>query len=70
MIWVLFTSTFNICPKLRTADGKIRKRFLCLAIDRCSRFVQLDIYDAENAANAISFLKAAGKASLSASPMC
>lgn len=49
-------------PKLRTADGEIRKRFLYVAIDRCSRFVHLDVYDAENAANAITFLKAARKA--------
>jgi len=49
-------------PKLRTADGDIRKRFLYVAIDRCSRFVHLDVYDAENAANAIAFLKAARKA--------
>ncbi|WP_176590519.1 IS481 family transposase [Sphingobium sp. EM0848] len=49
-------------PKLRTADGEIRKRFLYVAIDRCSRFVHLDVYDAENAANAITFLNAARKA--------
>lgn len=49
-------------PKLRTADGEIRKRFLYVAIDRCSRFVHLDVFDAENAANAITFLKAARKA--------
>jgi len=49
-------------PKLRTADGEIRKRFLYVAIDRCSRFVHLAVYDAENAANAIAFLKEARKA--------
>ena len=49
-------------PKLRTADGEIRKRFLYVAIDRCSRFVHLDVYEAENAANAVAFLKAARKA--------
>uniref|UniRef100_UPI0026ADE7A1 hypothetical protein n=1 Tax=Acetobacter oryzoeni TaxID=2500548 RepID=UPI0026ADE7A1 len=27
------------------------------AIDRCSRFVHLAVYDAENAANAVDFLK-------------
>jgi transposase InsO family protein len=48
-------------PKLRTADGEIRKRFLYVAIDRCSRFVHLAVYDAENAANAIAFLKEARK---------
>lgn len=46
-------------PKLRTADGEARKRFLYVAIDRCSRFVHLAVYDAENAANAVDFLKAA-----------
>jgi transposase InsO family protein len=49
-------------PKLRTADGDIRKRFLYVAIDRCSRFVHLAVYNAENATNAIAFLKAARKA--------
>ena len=45
-------------PKVRTADGEIRKRYLFVAIDRCSRFVHLAIYDAETAANAVDFLKA------------
>jgi transposase InsO family protein len=49
-------------PRLRTADGDIRKRFLYVAIDRCSRFVHLAVYDAENAANAVAFLKEARKA--------
>lgn len=49
-------------PKLRTTDGETRKRFLYVAIDRCSRLVHLAVYDAENAANAITFLKAARKA--------
>lgn len=43
-------------PKLRTADGEVRKRYLYVAIDRCSRFVHLAVYDAENAANAVAFL--------------
>lgn len=42
--------------KLRTADGEIR---LHLAIGCCSRFVHLDVYDAENA---ITFLETARKA--------
>jgi len=46
-------------PKLRTQDGEARKRFLYVAIDRCSRFVHLAVYDAENAANAVNFLAAA-----------
>jgi transposase InsO family protein/transposase-like protein len=45
-------------PKLRTADGQVRKRYLYVAIDRCSRFVHLAVYDAENAANAVAFLAA------------
>lgn len=49
-------------PKLRTADGEIRMRFLYVAIDRCSRFVHLHVYDAENATNAVTFLNAARKA--------
>ena len=49
-------------PKLRTADGQVRKRFLYVAIDRCSRFVFLKVYDAENATNATDFLAKAKKA--------
>jgi transposase InsO family protein len=49
-------------PKLRTADGQARKRFLYVAIDRCSRFVFLAVYDAENAANAVDFLRKAKRA--------
>ncbi|ASV84167.1 DDE domain protein [Ochrobactrum quorumnocens] len=49
-------------PKLRTADGEIRKRYLYVAIDRCSRFVHLAVYDAENAANAVAFLSQTRKA--------
>lgn len=49
-------------PKLRIADREIRKRSLYVAIDRCSRFVYLDVYDAENSANAVAFLKASRKA--------
>jgi transposase InsO family protein len=49
-------------PKLRTADGQVRKRYLYVAIDRCSRFVHLAVYDAETAANAAAFLAEAQKA--------
>lgn len=49
-------------PKLRTADGNVRKRYLYVAIDRCSRFVHLAVYDAETAANAVAFLAEAQKA--------
>lgn len=46
-------------PKLRTADGEIRKRYLYVAIDRCTRYAHLAVYDGETAANAIAFLNAA-----------
>ncbi len=49
-------------PKLRTADGEVRKRYLYVAIDRCSRFAHLAVFDAETAANAVAFLAAAQKA--------
>jgi hypothetical protein len=45
-------------PKLQTSDGERRKRFLYVAIDRCSRSVHLAVYDSENAYNSIDFLKA------------
>lgn len=45
-------------PKLKTADGDIRKRYLYVAIDRRSRYVHLAVFDAENAANACAFLRA------------
>ena len=46
-------------PKLRTADGESRKRFLYVAIDRCSRWVHLVVKDDETADSAIAFLKEA-----------
>src|SRR5512133_1672677 len=46
-------------PKLRTADGESRKRYLYVAIDRCSRSVQLAVQDDETADSAIAFLKQA-----------
>ncbi len=46
-------------PKLRTADGETRKRYLYVAIDRCTRNVHLAVYEAENAENAVDLLKAA-----------
>jgi len=48
----------NHLPKLQTADRERRKRYLYVAIDRCSRSVHLAIYDAENAENAVDFLRA------------
>ncbi len=46
-------------PKLQTANGESRKRFLYVAIDRCSRWVHLAVYDDETAESAIAFLKQA-----------
>src|SRR4030095_3218226 len=46
-------------PKLRTADGERRKRYLYVAIDRCSRSVHLAVQDDETEDNAIAFLKQA-----------
>ena len=49
-------------PKLRTADGECRKRFLLVAIDRRSRWVHLAIKDDETEISAVAFLKEAIKA--------
>jgi transposase InsO family protein len=46
-------------PKLRTADGELRKRFLFVAIDRRSRFVHLAVKDDETEAGARTFLEEA-----------
>jgi len=46
-------------PKLRTADGEGRKRFLFVAIDRRSRWVHLAVKDDETEASAVAFLKEA-----------
>ncbi len=44
-------------PKLRTADGERRKRFLFVAIDRCSRSVHLAIEDEGCERAATAFLR-------------
>ena len=49
-------------PKLRTADGERRKRFLFVAIDRRSRAVHLAVKDDETEASAIAFLREAAAA--------
>ena len=49
-------------PKLRTANGESRKRFLYVAIDRCSRWVHLAVKDDELATSAVAFLKEAIRA--------
>ena len=46
-------------PKLRTADGECRKRFLFVAIDRRSRRVHLAVKDEETEAAARAFLEEA-----------
>src|SRR5688572_12246108 len=46
-------------PKLRTAGGEWRKRFLFVAIDRRSRFVHLAVKDDETEASARTFLEEA-----------
>jgi transposase InsO family protein len=46
-------------PKLRTADGECRKRYLFVAIDRRSRWVHLAVKDDETEASAVAFLKEA-----------
>lgn len=49
-------------PKLETTNGERRKRFLYVAIDRCSRWVHLAVYDDELATSAVAFLKEAIRA--------
>ena len=49
-------------PKLRDRDGVTRKRYLYVAIDRCSRFVHLAVKDDETTASAIAFLNEAIRA--------
>ena len=46
-------------PKLRDRDGVTRKRYLYVAIDRCSRWVHLAVKDDETTASATAFLKEA-----------
>ena len=49
-------------PKLRTADGQSRKRYLYVAIDRASRFVHLAVKDDETERSAVAFLNEAIRA--------
>jgi transposase InsO family protein len=46
-------------PKLRTADGEVKKRYLYVAIDRRSRWVHLAVKDDETEASATAFLQEA-----------
>jgi transposase len=43
-------------PKLETANGERRKRYLYVAIDRASRWVHLAVQDDEGTGSAIAFL--------------
>jgi transposase InsO family protein len=49
-------------PKLQTADGERRKRYLYVAIDRRSRSVHLAVKDDETTKSAIAFLREAAAA--------
>jgi transposase len=49
-------------PKLQTANGERRKRFLSVAIDRCSRSVHLAVKDDDTERSAIAFLREAAAA--------
>jgi transposase len=49
-------------PKLQTEDGERRKRYLFVAIDRCSRSVHLAVKDDETEKSAIAFLREAAAA--------
>ncbi|MCI0755553.1 DDE-type integrase/transposase/recombinase, partial [Teichococcus vastitatis] len=49
-------------PKLQTANGERRKRYLYVAIDRRSRSVHLAVKDDETERSAIAFLREAAKA--------
>lgn len=49
-------------PKLRDRNGVTRKRYLYVAIDRCSRFVHLAVKDDETERSAVAFLKEAIRA--------
>jgi transposase InsO family protein len=49
-------------PALRTADGQVRRRYLFLAIDRCSRSVHLAVKDDLTQRSAVAFLREARRA--------
>lgn len=49
-------------PKLQTSDGERRKRYLYVAIDRCSRSVHLAVKDDETEKSALAFLREAAAA--------
>jgi transposase InsO family protein len=49
-------------PKLQTSNGERRKRYLYVAIDRCSRSVHLAVQEDETEKSAIAFLREAAAA--------
>ena len=49
-------------PKLQTSDRERRKRYLFVAIDRCSRAVHLAVKDDETEQSAVAFLREAAAA--------
>src|SRR5918912_47641 len=49
-------------PKLQTSHGERRKRYLYVAMDRCSRSVHLAVKDEETEKSAIAFLREAAAA--------
>src|ERR671932_248366 len=49
-------------PRLQTSNGERRKRYLYVAIDRCSRSVHLAVKDDETEKSAIAFLREAATA--------
>jgi transposase InsO family protein len=49
-------------PKLKTSNGERRKRYLYVAIDRCSRSVHLAVKEDETEKTAIAFLREAAAA--------
>ena len=49
-------------PKLQTSHGEKRKRYLYVAIDRCSRSVHLAVKDDETEKSAMAFLREAAAA--------
>ena len=49
-------------PKLQTTNGERRKRYLYVAIDRCSRWVHLAVKDDELTTSAVAFLQEAVRA--------
>jgi transposase InsO family protein len=49
-------------PKLKTSNGERRKRYLYVAIDRCSRSVHLAVKEDETEKSAVAFLREAAAA--------